>query len=117
MIVAHWILGPQIVGFVMLLMGCITKLYPPKHINGLYGFRTGSSTKNQETWDEAQLYSARLAIKMGLIAVLIGLAMAAVIPVKYELVMVVATTFTGIGFPVTMIALTEKHLDKTFDTQ
>lgn len=99
----------------MLIVGCIQKYYPPKRINNLYGYRTDSSKKSQQTWDEANRYSAILMIKMGLIAIVLGLIMAAIFSIKYELVMVITTTFTGIGFAVVLMVKTEKHLEKTFD--
>ena len=46
--------------------------YPPKKINGLYGYRTSSSMKNQERWDFAQIYSSREMIKLGLLISLNG---------------------------------------------
>lgn len=37
--------------------------FPPKKINGLYGYRTGTSMKNQEQWDFSQIYASRLMLK------------------------------------------------------
>ena len=34
--------------------GIILFLYPPKEINGIYGYRTPRSMKNQANWDYAQ---------------------------------------------------------------
>ncbi len=42
--------------FVML----IAKLFPPKNINSLYGYRTANSMKNKQNWDFAQKYSTNL---------------------------------------------------------
>ncbi|MFD2940900.1 SdpI family protein [Flavobacterium notoginsengisoli] len=38
----------------------ITKLFPPKNINSLYGYRTTRSMKNKSNWDFAQKYSTNL---------------------------------------------------------
>lgn len=38
----------------------ITKLFPPKNINSLYGYRTANSMKNKVNWDFAQKYSTNL---------------------------------------------------------
>ena len=58
-----WI--PIISGPVFVLAGWILLKYPPKAINGLYGYRTPSSMKNQERWDFAQPYSAKALMKWG----------------------------------------------------
>lgn len=39
--------------------------FPPKRINGLYGYRTESSMKSQERWDFSQRYAANKMIKWG----------------------------------------------------
>lgn len=50
----------------MLLFGWIFIHRPPKTINGIYGYRTPMSTKNQETWDFAHQYFGRLWYRMGI---------------------------------------------------
>lgn len=37
----------------MLIIGIVMIKKPPKKINGLYGYRTSMSMKNQKTWDYA----------------------------------------------------------------
>jgi len=112
---AHWIVGPQVVGLIMIIVGCIQKYYPPKRINDLYGYRTDASKKNQQTWDEANRYSAMLMIKIGFIAIIGGLILTQLVPLKYEWIMAISTTFTGIGFAVVLMVKTEKHLENKFD--
>lgn len=60
-------------GLIFIIMGFIILKYPPKKINGIYGYRTGSSMKNQERWDFAQIYSAQEIIRLGIILALLGL--------------------------------------------
>ena len=38
---------------------------PPKTINGIYGYRTPRSKKNQDTWNFAHLYCGQLWWKIG----------------------------------------------------
>lgn len=38
---------------------------PPKDINGIYGYRTSMSMKNQDTWDFAQRYMGETWQKAG----------------------------------------------------
>ena len=42
-------------------------LFPPKKINYLYGYRTGSSMQSQERWDFAQKFSAALMVKSAVV--------------------------------------------------
>ncbi len=48
-------------------------VWPPKKINGLYGYRTPRSMKNQKNWDAAQRYSSRLLLKFSIISFLLFL--------------------------------------------
>ena len=50
---------------VMIGFGRIMEKKPPKKINGIYGYRTSRSMKNQDTWDFAQTYCGKLWQKMG----------------------------------------------------
>lgn len=45
---------------VMVLFGFLWKNHPPKDINGLYGYRTAMSCKNQETWELAHQTAGKL---------------------------------------------------------
>lgn len=67
------LLIPLFTGFVFVLAGLVMLKFPPKNINGLYGYRTSSSMKNQQRWDFAQLYSSKEMIKTGVILMLSSL--------------------------------------------
>lgn len=64
---------PVSTGLIFLIVGFIMMKFPPKKINGLYGYRTSSSMKNQARWDFAQHYSAQEMMKLGVILALTGL--------------------------------------------
>ncbi|WP_417214215.1 SdpI family protein [Bizionia sp.] len=64
---------PVSTGLIFLIVGFIMMKFPPKKINGLYGYRTVSSMKNQERWDFAQIYSAIEMMKLGVVLALTGL--------------------------------------------
>ena len=86
----NWIIGPQLIGFILLLVGLMQTYFPPKKINNLYGYRTSSSMKNQQMWDEANRYSAHYTAWTGLIILIIGIAITAVLkivilPVKIKI--------------------------------
>ena len=61
-----------LVGLVFSLAALITMKFPPKKINGIYGYRTSRSMKSQENWDIAQRFSSRLMLKQGLVMLAIG---------------------------------------------
>lgn len=61
-----------LVGIIFILAGAIMYVFPPKKINGLYGYRTASSMQNQQKWDFAQTYSAKIMMLTGLIFTLIS---------------------------------------------
>ena len=46
----------------MILCGYLMYKHTPKDINGLVGYRTAMSMKNQETWDFANNYSALVCV-------------------------------------------------------
>lgn len=52
-------------GLIFILVGIIMYKFPPKKINGFYGYRTSNSMKNQERWDFAQIYSSKQMMKYG----------------------------------------------------
>jgi len=53
------------VGFIFMLVGIIMYIFPPKKINGLYGYRTARSMENQKKWDFSQKYSAKIMVYIG----------------------------------------------------
>jgi uncharacterized membrane protein len=114
------IVGPQLVGFIFFITGIIMMYFPPKKINGLYGYRTSSSMKNQQSWDEANRFSAIYMAKAGLVTIAVGIAIAGLLTIIHtqedlsELINIMFMLFSGIGPAVLMIVATEKHLTKTF---
>jgi len=69
----HLINPLSVVSIVFIIVGLITFKFPPKTINGLYGYRTKSSMKNQETWDFAQVYSSKKIITIGFIMLILSI--------------------------------------------
>jgi len=94
--------------------------FPPKKINYLYGYRTAASMKNQQTWDEANKYSANYMIKCGIALIIIGLLIAGIMNIISPAIKVraIVTVFlflvSGMLPAILMIVATEKHLTKTF---
>lgn len=115
MVLMQWIIGPQLVGAIMLFSGYIQKIFPPKDIDGPYGYRTATSKQNQQTFDEGNRYSAKLLIKTGLIAIIAGLIITPFFNRAHEYIMAGLLILTGISIAVTVTTLTEKHLRQMFD--
>ena len=63
---------------VMLYFGQRFLKKPPKNINGLYGYRTSRSMKNQQTWDFAHQVCGKIWFWAG--AVLLPLSLLAMLP-------------------------------------
>lgn len=55
-----------LVPIIMIVGGRIMWKHCPKHINGIYGYRTTRSMKNMDTWKFANEHCGRLWYKMGL---------------------------------------------------
>jgi uncharacterized membrane protein len=116
-----YITGPQLIGAIFFIVGVIMKYFPPKHINSSYGYRTNSSMKNQDTWDEANSYSARLMIIIGIGLFVFGITLtilmnALLIPAKTQGVILAATTIIlTISTAILLLVITERHLKKTFN--
>ncbi len=98
-------------GFIVLLVSVITILYPPKEINSLYGYRTKSSMKNQQTWDEANRYSSKLMLAVSIIAIIISALIVYIFKTEKAILISVVITLLLI---VSVIPLTEWHLKKKF---
>lgn len=62
----------SLVGFTFMLGGYIQQRFPPKAINGFYGYRTSSSMKSQDRWDFAQQYSAKEIMRYGAVLFIAG---------------------------------------------
>lgn len=60
------------IGIFIIVIGLLFKWFPPKKINGIYGYRTNKSMKNQKTWDYAQLIGANSMMLTGVLLGAIG---------------------------------------------
>jgi uncharacterized membrane protein len=75
-------MNPEVIilnGVVVLLFGVLFILsflfykYPPKKINGLYGYRTYQSMQNQENWDFANTISSKFMLKSTILSFILAL--------------------------------------------
>ncbi|WP_374948834.1 SdpI family protein [Mucilaginibacter sp.] len=120
---SQWIIGPQLLGVIFLIAGYIQKRYPPRQINALYGYRSDASMQNQQTWDEAKQYSARLMIRYAWILLAGGLILTlslSFIPINEQALVFIRVTIlitAAITTAVLIRVYTEKHLTTTFDNK
>ena len=87
------------------------KLFPPKGINHLYGYRTPRSMRNDQTWKFANDYSMGLMRRVGIYSMLLPAAGYLLWPDANFLV-------TVIGHSVGLLSIlwfTERKLKKHFD--
>ena len=122
-IIIEWVIGPQVIGIIFIIAGLIQKTWPPKHINNLYGYRMPSSKQNQQTWDEANRYSARYMIKAGVVLCMLGILVSVlfhIIPMSMRIKDAIwrfLMLATAMGSAVSLIVATERHLEKPFPKQ
>jgi uncharacterized membrane protein len=61
---------PLVTGTIFFMGGLISLRFSPKKINGIYGYRTPNSMKNQARWDFAQQFASKEMMKLGAILAL-----------------------------------------------
>jgi uncharacterized membrane protein len=54
-----------LIPLIMMFFGIVFMKHVPKKINGIYGYRTSMSMKNQDTWNFAHQYCGELWKKIG----------------------------------------------------
>jgi uncharacterized membrane protein len=100
-------------GFIFVVVGLILRFFPPAKINWVYGYRTGTSMRNQETWNRANRYAAQLLWQFGLLLLVIG-GITFLLPPS-PLTGILAGVVVFITLVALTFYLTEKHLEKHFD--
>lgn len=61
------------IGGILFFCGVILKLFPPRSINNLYGYRTRRAKMNMVNWKTANRLSSYLLMLFGLILMLISI--------------------------------------------
>ncbi len=107
-----------LVPLIMIGFGGMFARHAPREINGLFGYRTPRSMRNQDTWTFAHHYSGRLMLWWGL--VMLPLSVLALLPVLGQGEEVTGTAGAVICcvqlIPLFgIIAATERALKRTFD--
>ena len=108
------ILTQLLIGPLFLILAIIFRTFPPKTINGVYGYRTPYSMKSQEVWDEANKFSFNLIIGVGIIITLTQLIFH--FSLKGHLKLTIPTILLVVLL-VAIIPITEVHIRKHFDKE
>lgn len=102
-------------GLIFIATAIIMYLFPPKKINGLYGYRTSASMQSQERWDFAQRFSTLQMGKAGFVLVMVSV-IGYFIPISEDIKIII-----GIGLLIVaclyMMLTTEKAIKKEYPEQ
>ena len=104
-------------GLLILVLGILLKLRPPRSINALYGYRTTSSMRNMDTWMLANIYSAKVMMVVGIVNLLGGTALAS--SAKQSMLEQASLGYVlfFVLSVITVIPITEMFLKKKFDNK
>jgi hypothetical protein len=101
-------------GLLFLFMGWMIRKYPPRSLKTWYGYRTFSSTINEDTWYEANQYAAYISRCLAYILIPFGLLMAFIFDSQTDVFLYLTVTPVIIG-ALLLTGLTEWHLLQEFD--
>lgn len=59
-------------GLLFLLMAVFTKLFPPRTSRNIYGYRSFLSTRNPDTWKEANRFASNHSFRIAFVLIGIG---------------------------------------------
>ncbi len=104
----------SIMGVGFLALGVFLMKFPPKRINGLYGYRTSRSMQNHEAWFYSQRYSAKIMVILGIIYLILGL-VSLFIPKLDDILSAVISIVIVLSGVFVMFYKTERELAKKFD--
>lgn len=97
----------------MLLLFMIFKAFPPKKINHFYGYRTQRSMANDTVWKDANEYSFKLGVKLGIYGLFLPLFYYFIWPEQLML----ATVITHTAALLLIVVGTERYLNQRYDRQ
>ncbi len=101
-------------GVIILVVALLYKFFPPKRQNWIYGYRTSTSMKNEETWNEANKYAANLMVIISIATIIIGSLVYILFPLKTGINLL---GISLVSMLILIIVLTEIHLKNIFDKE
>ena len=69
---SQFLVGPQLIGLLFIIIGLLQRFMPPKNINKWYGYRTLTAKSSQQAWDLGNRYSAIYMIRAGVVVLVLG---------------------------------------------
>ena len=93
----------------MIILGIILKIKPPKKINHFYGYRTTRSMSSQKAWDYAQVTCGKLWLNIGIVLFIATIISKLIMPINEEDSSLIIM-FIGIIALFTPIPIIEKRL-------
>ena len=104
----------SIMGIGFFVVGIFLMKFPPRRINGLYGYRTSRSMQNHDAWNYSQRYSAKIMVVLGVLY--LGLSIVSLFVPKiddvYSALLSIFVVLIGVF---AMFFKTERKLAKKFD--
>lgn len=103
----------SLVGVSFIIIGIVMQYKYPKTINPISGYRTDRSMKNENTWKEAQEFSAKTMLVLGIISTLFSILLCYFFSGNVPLIISIASS---IAIVLLVIPITEVHLKKIFNS-
>lgn len=119
---AFWVFMAVVSLFIPIIMVIFGKSFlkaAPKEINGIYGYRTAMSMKNQDTWEFAHKHFGKVWFYAGLILLPLNIIpLLFVIDKGTDLISTVGTVVCMVDIFVMLLSIipTERALKKNFDS-
>ncbi len=114
------LLGPHLIGLLYIMIGALQRYLPPKSPNRWYGYRTITAKTNQQTWDEANRYSAIFMMRAGAIVLVAGFIIYAGTTMMHfqdttqQIIDYTILFGAAMGVGILSTVVTERHLSRTF---
>jgi uncharacterized membrane protein len=80
-----------LIGAILMIVGLLSRIFPPKKPNSFYGYRTKKSIKTRSSWKKANEYFSGGLIMLSAASILIGL-FTTIIIAKYSTPITVGST-------------------------
>ncbi len=103
-----------LIGIIFIAVGVVLKLFPPKHINSWYGYRTPFSMKNKATWDEGNRFSSIMFVYVGGISLIAAVLCDVIYIGNFDKAFRVSTNISIIAL-ICSVPYAEIHLRRLFD--
>ena len=105
-----------LVGVIFRAMGLLIRSFPPRSRRSFYGYLSYLSTRNQHTWDEANLFAGKHSLRIAAVLIPLGLLFGFLFSEQdnwYYLLTVATVVIAAMN----LRGETEWHLSRRFDQE